>query len=170
MKLWAKATSVFDRILDGLMVASTVILAFITLAVCAEVCVRYILDLSIIWVPEISEISLLYITFLIIAWLQKREEHVTVDIVLNRLRPRVRTFFQIIFSIIGAIVFLILVWYGGQVTWQHFERGLYIPSALNIPNAYVLVIIPIGSLLFFIQCLRQTNKYLGELGGPPKQE
>jgi len=170
MRLLARAGSIFDRTIDTLTVVATIILVFVMLSVCAEVVLRYFLNRPLIWVVQVSENSLLYIAFLGAAWVLRREGHVRMDIVVNYLGSRTQVFLGIITSIIGAFVFLIVTWYGAQATWDHFVRGLFIPKAINIPNAYILVIIPVGSFLFFIQFLRRAYKYLVGWRVTPGQE
>jgi TRAP-type C4-dicarboxylate transport system permease small subunit len=102
---------------------------------------------------------LLFIAFLGTAWLLRREGHVKMDILVNRLQPRAQAFLGIFSSVIGAVVCLVLVWYGVQVTWDHWLRGTYKATTMEIPNAPILVIIPLGSFMFFIQCLRRAHGY-----------
>ena len=170
MKLLTKLTSILDRAIDCLAVIAAVILVWVILWVCAEVVMRYFLNRPLILVVEVSEISLLYITFLGTAWVLKREGHVKMDILLNRLTPGTQAWLGIISSIIGIVICVILAWYGAQVTWNHWLRGTYRVSMMNIPNAFILVIIPIGSLFFLIQFLRRICKFFDELKKPPKPE
>jgi len=162
MKILTKFVSIYDRTIDIVAIMAVVILVFVLLSVCAEVFMRYFFNSPLIWVVEVSEESLLYIAFLGTAWVLKKEGHVTMDIVLNRVEHRTQALLGIISSIIGVGICLVLTWYGAKVTWEHWLRGIYQATTLNIPNAYVLVIIPIGSFLFFIQFLRRTYKYIGE--------
>lgn len=169
MKLLTKPTSIFDRIIDLFAGAAGVIVLFLIASICAEIVMRYFLNRPLAWVVEISETNLLYLTFLGAAWVLKREGHVKVDIVVSRFRPGIQALFNAISSILGAAVCLVLIWYGAQETWSHFVRGLYLPDT-HMPIAPILLIIPLGSFLFFIQFLRQTRKYLNEWRAPLEPE
>lgn len=160
MKLLARVAAVLDRTNDLFAIMACVLLTFMMLSVSAEVVMRYLFNRPLGWVVEISEISLLYITFLGVAWLLKRERHVKMDILVTRLKPRVQALLNVFGSIIGVAVCWVLTWYGAQVTWSHFQRGLFEPTILEIPNVYVLWVIPVGSFLFFTQFLRRTYSYL----------
>ena len=160
MKLVTKAVAIFDRTLDVSVILASALLAFTLLSICAEVVLRYFFGSPLSWVVEISEMNLLYITFLAAAWVLRRKGHVKIDLLLNRLKPRTQALLGIIISIIGAIVFMFLIWYGAQVTWDNFLRGTYRSTVLEIPNAAVLFIIPLGSFLLFIQFLRDGYGYL----------
>jgi C4-dicarboxylate transporter DctQ subunit len=156
MKLVTKANAVFDRVLDSTNILASILLVFIMLSVCIEVVSRYFFGSPTVWVVEISEMSLLYLTFLAAAFVLKRQAHVKIDLLLNRLNPRIQAMLGIVISIIGAICFLFIVWYGAQVTWDNFLRGTYRSTVLEVPNAAVLFIIPLGSLLLVIQFLRDA--------------
>jgi len=130
------------------------------LAIFADVGLRFFLNRPITWVFEGTEYSLLYITFLGAAWLLKREGHVRIDLVLNWLKPRPRTFLNVITSILLAIVCLIFVWYGAQITWDYFQRGILSVKYYSLPKFAFLAVIPVGSFLLFVQSVKRTYRYL----------
>ena len=151
---------IFNQCLDILSSLAGVILIFIMLSVCLEVIMRYFLNRPLIWVTEVTECLLLYITFLGTAWLLREEGHVTVDIILNRLEPKVAALLGIINSIIGSFVALVLTWYGTVVMWDKFQRHIYTPSIMEIPIAAIVIIIPVGSIMLFTQFLVRTTKFV----------
>jgi len=161
VKLLTKSAAVFDYIIGSLTYLAAAILTFIMLAVCWDVIARAVVGQPLKWVLEFSEYSLLYITFLCTAWVLKNERHVIVDIGLNQLNPRTRALFNVATSILGAIICLLLTWYGWDVAWEHLVKGFYQPTVIKPPDFPIFVIIPIGSFLLFIQFLRRTSKYLG---------
>ena len=151
---------IFDRTLNVMTFLAGILLVFIMLSVCLEVIMRSFINRPQIWVTEVTECLLLYITFLGTAWLLREEGHVKVDIVLNRLKPQTAAFLGIISSIMGVLVSITLTIYGFNVTWDYFQRGIYTPTALEIPVSAILLIIPIGSLMLFIQFIRRTGKFV----------
>ena len=120
---------------------------------------RYFLKMPQVWVVEITEYTLLVITFLGTAWVLKREGHVKVDLVLNRLKPRAQAFINIITSVVSALVLLVVAWYGLRISWDYFQKGIFELSMLDIPKAPIMVVIPIGSILLLIQFLRRAYGY-----------
>ena len=151
---------IFDRTLNVMTFLAGILLVFIMLSVCLEVILRSFINRPQICVTEVTECLLLYITFLGTAWLLREEGHVKVDIVLNRLKPQTTAFLGIISSIMGVLVSITLTIYGFNVTWDYFQRGIYTPTALEIPVSAILLIIPIGSLMLFIQFIRRTGKFV----------
>jgi len=160
MKWLAKASAIFDRILDILVFLACVLLMSAVALVASDVVSRYFFHRPIIWSVEITEYSLLYITFLGTAWLLREEGHVKVDVVLNELNPKNQNLVNIITSILGAMVCLVIAWYGAEITLDHFQRGIPAIEILHTPYFIILGIIPVGSFLLFIQFLRRTHKYL----------
>ena len=139
---------------------AAIFLTFITLSVSAEIVMRYFLNRSLKWVVEVSEYSLVWVTFLSTAWVLRREAHIKMDLVLNRLKPETQALLNAITSVVGAIICLLLVWYGTGVTWDHFLRGAAKHGMMEVPAAPILGIVPIGSFLLFIQFLRRSYGYL----------
>ncbi len=162
MKQLTKITAIFDRTLALLAILAGVVIIFIMLSVLTEIVMRDFLNRPQTWVVELSEYALLWITFLGTAWLLKREGHVKMDMVLNRLNPGRQVVLNIITSVIGLIICLVTTWYGVQMTWSHFQRGIFEPTTvLDLPKAPIMVIIPIGFFLLSIQFLRRTYGYVG---------
>jgi hypothetical protein len=55
------------------------------------------------------------------------------------------------------------------VTWNYFRRGIYTPTAMEIPVAAIILIIPIGSFILLIEFVRRTGRFIGEYGGEKNQ-
>ncbi len=156
MKFLHKAGIFFDRILDISVILAGILLVFVTLSVCTEVFLRYFLGRPTVWVVEISGYALLYITFLAVAWVQRRGGHVRMDLVFNHLNRTVQSVINVLTSLICAAACFILTWYGAKATLYLFQRGYPTPTPLRIPKFIIIVIIFVGSLLLFIQFLRTT--------------
>lgn len=131
------------------------LIIFAMLSVVAEVVTRSFMGRPLVWVIEISEYLLLYITFLGTPWLLREEGHVRVDILLRAVNPRVRAFLEALSSVVGASICLILVVYGGQIAWDAYRRGVYNPTILQFPKAPLLAVIPAGSLFLTVQYVRR---------------
>ena len=157
MRLVKKLTNFFDRIIVLMTILAGILLVFAMLIISGAVASRYFLGRPIGWVIEISEYIILFVTFLVAAWVLKQEEHVKMDIVLNQLNPRTQSMINVITSAISAIVCFILTWYGAKVTWELFETGYFTPTLLELPKFIIIAIIFIGSFLLFVQFLSRTH-------------
>lgn len=159
MKLMTKVNKAFDRVLIALVVLAAVFLTISCLSVILEVVMRYFLNRPQVWVIEISEYLLLWVTFLVAAWLLKEEGHVKMDFVLNRLSPRTQSLLNGITSCLCVIVWLALTWYSGQVVWRFLQLDI-VTATLKLPRAPIYAIVPVGSFLLFIQFFRRSYGFL----------
>ncbi len=150
-----KAEYLFDRIVDYLAGAGAILVGATMLMVSIEVVMRF-LHHPQIWVIEICEYSLVWVTFLGATWILRSERHVQVDILLGFLSPRARALLGIVSSLIGVCVSLVLCVMGAKVvlgmiaTWEVDPR-----SQIGIPEGPLLAIIPACSLPLLIQFVRR---------------
>lgn len=159
MKLFGKLMAVFDFLNKVLAVLGSAVLVFLMIAVALEVVLRASVNVAVSWVPEISEYSLLFITFLGGAWVLKKDRHVIIDMVPNQLSPRAQLTLNGVTSLLCTLICPILAWYGGRVTLEAYELGYYYSTPLETPKFIVLGIIPIGFALLFIQFIRRTHGF-----------
>jgi C4-dicarboxylate transporter DctQ subunit len=149
----ARLSKIFNGTLTVLLWISACCLILVVVSVMIEVFMRYFLNRPQEWVVEFSEYSLLYITFLSCAYILKKEGHITVDIVLSHFSLKKKRFLSILQYLVTAIVSSVFLYIGGKTTLDHYVRGIYNPTVLQIPMAYVLVVIPIGGFFLFVQSL-----------------
>ena len=169
MTFLEKLEHIFDRCLSLFMAIACVMLSLVTLSVCLDVVLRYFFDRPQVWVIELSEYSLLYITFLVIAWVLKSEGHVTVDILMAFLSPKGRSICSAISFLVCLLVAIVLTVYGSRVTWAHFSKGIYNPTILEIPKGAIILIIPIGGITLLIQSIRGMLVSLRSLRSNPQR-
>jgi len=136
---------------------------FTTVGTCMDVLLRYSLNRPISWMLEITEYTMLYIPFLGAAFVLKEDGHIRIDLVITFLSERSRGWLNVVTSFVGGVVMLIYTWFGAQVTLDYFERGVPSLESLRTPMFLVLMIIPIGALLFSLQFFRQMKGYYQKL-------
>jgi TRAP-type C4-dicarboxylate transport system permease small subunit len=156
MKLIAKVTAIFDRVLDVMFIIAGILLIFSMLSIGAGIASRYFLGLPFGWVVEISSYILLYVTFLVAAWVLREDGHIAIDVVINLFDQKTRYRVDAVTSVIGAIVFLILTWYGAKVSWNLFKINYFTETLLELPKWIFIAIICVGSFIFSIQLLRRA--------------
>jgi TRAP-type C4-dicarboxylate transport system permease small subunit len=126
--------------------AAMIVLSLMIFSVCLEIIMRYFFSRPLIWVVELTEYGLLYVTFLGAAWLLRRGGHVQVDIVINFMGERWRRRCAVFSAAMGLMVSMVLTIFGAIATYDHLVRGLYKPTVLEFPTGVVLAAIPLGSL------------------------
>jgi TRAP-type C4-dicarboxylate transport system permease small subunit len=154
-----KIMKAFDGIINFFALCGAIILSCITLLVGSDVVMRYFFNRPIKDVTEITEHSLVYITFFVAPWVLKKEQHVRMDGVLSKFRKTNRALINSITSLVGAIICLTLFISGFQGTWDYFTRGLWFPGGMRIPQYPILSALVVSYLLLFIQFLRRGHGY-----------
>ena len=153
------ATRVFDAALDAGAALSGALLVVVMLLITLKVFFRYVLGQGLIGIDQISGTLLLYIAFLGAAWVLRRDEHVSVDLLLGYLGFRVRRWFGVATSIIGAAVCLVLTIYGAAETLSSWQRDVLIPAEIEFPRAVNLAVIPLGCSLLCLQFARRARSW-----------
>ena len=154
----------FDGIIDALAVLAGIILILMILCVSLDVVLRYFLKSPLLWVDELAEYGLLYITFAGTAWLLRQDGHVVVDIIDALVSPRTRSRLDAFSSIVGVVVCSVLTYFGATVTWSLFARGIYNPTMLEIPRGALVAVIPVGTFLLTVQFIRRLLVSLRNAG------
>lgn len=159
-KLITKVSRIFDGVIKSFAVVAGIIIIFMVASVLYEIVLRYFLGRTAVWVFEVTEYCLLFLAFLVTAWLLKEEGHVKMDLVLNRLNPKNRDKIITVTSIIGSMVCLTISWGSAGYVWHAFQMGYTMTTPLLPPQALILFIIPVCSFLLFIQFLRRAYGHL----------
>ncbi len=146
----------FDLVVDAGAVLAAVLLVAVMLATTIKVVFRYGLREGLIGIDQISGTMLLYITFLGAAWVLRRDEHVTLDLLVNVLRPSIQRRLAVASSILGALVCLGVAMFGTVEVISSLQRGVRIPAEIEYLRAINLAVIPIGFLCLGLQFVRRA--------------
>ncbi|WP_394237177.1 TRAP transporter small permease [Niallia oryzisoli] len=130
-------------------------IAFMMGLVVFEVIIRNLFNYSFGWSIDYTSYALLYIAFLGAAWLLREGGHVSVNILEEYLQEKSIKFLDYIIVISGILLSLVLVYYGIGVTWDLYSNDVRSLSVVKTPLAYVVMIIPIGSLLLLFEFFRK---------------
>ena len=156
MKLLSRLGAIFDRIVGICAFVGAIFLVFMWGLLSAEVIIRFLVNYSILWVVQVSEVLLATLTFLSAAWLLRKEGHVKVDVIYSRLNPRAQALLDTIMSTLGIIIFMFLVWYGMKVTIGYFQKGIISLDVLRMVEWPRYAAVTLGSLLLLIQFCRRA--------------
>ena len=150
----------FDRVLDWMAALAGILLLAITLIVTYSVVLRYLHVSPPIWVLQYTEYGLLWITFLGAAWLQRRDGHIRIDSVITHLPAKIRTRLEIFNLVLGCLVTLTVFYFALIHCFELFHREIMEVKATNVPKYFIFWIIPFGSLVLFLQFVRDAwNKF-----------
>jgi C4-dicarboxylate transporter DctQ subunit len=138
------------------------LLLFITFSIAYSIVTRKLNLPTPVWVVQFNEYALLWVPFLATAWILSRNQHVSVQFLVQYLGRRGRSALDLIHSLVGMILCGIFCLYGISTTWDHYVRGVIDVASVDVPKSYPLVIIPVG---FFLLTLQFLSRFLAILQG-----
>lgn len=158
-----KYDTIIDRILDVMSAVGMFMIAFLMLGICVHVIMRYVFGQPQNWVIDVSSILLFYITFLGAAWVLRAERHVALDFIIHHLKPHRQCLLQIVNSLFCSAVCAVISVYGIIETITVWHYDLSLDMALEPPKWIVVVFIPLGSSMLFVQFIRRTRGFVKKL-------
>ena len=120
-----------------------------------DVVMRYFFSRPTLWSQDLNENILVYATYLSAAWILKRDRHVAINILTDRLSPKARRLTQIIASSLGVLTCGILLWKSLDYTLDLFLSGELHIRSLVIPKWVSWAPIPFGAGLLCIYFARR---------------
>ena len=154
-----KCMIIFDRIIDLASILAAAVLLFLVISISVSVLLRYGFDCVLLWLFDTTEVMLGILCFLLATWVLRREKHARITLVVHRLKPRVQHAINGITSIIMAIICAIVVYYSLGNTIVHFKSGIYTAKIYDIPTFILDLVIAVGFIPLFIQCIRRAKGY-----------
>jgi TRAP-type C4-dicarboxylate transport system permease small subunit len=139
--------------------------ALMMLTVVYDVIARLVFRAPTLWVIDVNEYMLVYLTFVPAAWILLKDGHVKVELVVDRLGPGPRRILSLFGDLMGLLYCVVLTWQSWLVAWDAFRGGYQFSTALSMPQFPVFVIIPIGSawlgLAFLLRLCTPGSAQLG---------
>jgi len=155
-----KMNKIFDKLFRGitklnifnetLAEIGAVVLAIIVIW---GVMLTYVFGKSDIFSVEISEYLLVLICFFSIAFVQKEDKHVKVDIVTEKFSLKKRQILEIFTSFLCLIFCIIVGWKAATVSIMNFQRNFYSTSLISFPMWIPYIIISYGFVMLTLQFL-----------------
>lgn len=144
-----KANSIFA-------VGAGILIIMISLAITINALARYFFGITSIILLEFTEYSLLWMTFLGTAWVAKRDGHISVDLLISLMGPSARRYLNILALIVGTLLFFVIFCCSAYVTYGDYKANLILQTIYEPRKWIIEIIIPIGTLLLFLQLLMKV--------------
>lgn len=142
----------FNGILAGIACA---LMVLITLAICFEIITRFFFDFSNLWLVELSEITLLYITFLGAAWVLGNDKHVSIDLLVGYMNKQFARYLHLVLALVAALTCFIITWFGILAVIDQFQNDIREPTMMAPRTFWITAIVPFGLFLLGFQFLRR---------------
>jgi TRAP-type C4-dicarboxylate transport system permease small subunit len=148
-----------SRLLDWLENVAAVLAGILLVGsfatVILEVVSRQFFGTSFEWVIEMNENILIWATLLGAPWVLRDGGHVRVDLLETIMSGAVRRVGDVLIALVGVAVSLVLVWFGVTTTLDSFETGRVTLTSARLPEAWIILVIPVGGALLALEFLRQ---------------
>ena len=153
---------VYDRLLTITGYLAGLIIFLMMLIISYDVILRYFFNRPTMWVSDISTLGIPFVTLLAAAWALRKESHIKIDIVVQRISPRRSALLQIVNSIIALLACIVFFWQGLEVLFEAYQWDEQLFRNLVIPKVYLLWVFPFGALLLCIQMVRRIFHFYSE--------
>lgn len=146
-----------DKLLEKFVVA---LLAILVIDVLWQVVSRYILTSPSSFTDELAGFLLIWVGLFGSAYVAGKNEHLAIDLLLQRSGPERRKFLEIFIGCCIVLFSLVVLVVGGS--WLVYTRfALEVKSAaLEIPLGYVYIVLPISGLLIIFFTIDNTLQFL----------
>ena len=156
--------AIYERLTDVLFYIAGALIICQTIVELWEVIARYFLHSPLLWGVEFCEYTLFLMGFMGTAWVLRKGAHINVTIVMERLRPRTRTYFNLLSCLMGIMISLIIFWFSLKTTWDNYLGGVRVVKTYSLHKWVFLCFIALGYLLMLIEFVRQFSGHLRSLG------
>ncbi len=141
---------------------ASLMMAALVIIVCLDLTLRYFFRSPLLWGTEVTEIFLLYITFLGAAWVFKEDAHIVIDVLVGKAVGKKKKALTLISYIFVGLVSAVLLYYGLVTTYDHYKRGVFNPTIIETPVSLIIAIIPFGCIPLFMGVLVKSWKLLSK--------
>jgi TRAP-type transport system small permease protein len=144
--------SAYTGLLASVRVLTGTALAFLVAVVLVAVAVRYfgVFGGSLHWTDELARFTTIWMVMLGSVVAFERGAHTAVDMLPERLPPRVATLIRQLAHLVSAVFLVILAWQGWVLAMRTLRQ---VSPALGLPMGYVYLAVPVGAALMALQAI-----------------
>jgi len=145
-----KAYELSTYINKALSLICQLLFLLILIIVIVGVFYRYVLRSPLGWTTEVSRYLLVWGGLLAISIVLYEKNHIAINFILNSLPEKLRLVLNIVFRVLIAYFFYILIYYGIQMSERALTQSI---PTLNISVFWVFVAIPVTSFISLVQLI-----------------
>ncbi len=144
-----------DKAIEFLLIA---IMSILVLDVLWQVFSRYVLASPSSFTDELAGFLLIWVGLLGAAYVAGKNEHLAIDLMLQKMKGTKKRNLQIIInSIVGVFAIFVMVFGGTWLVYTRFILGVK-SAALALPLGYVYLIVPVSGLLILYYTIDNSLK------------
>ncbi|MBI4286792.1 MAG: TRAP transporter small permease [Chloroflexi bacterium] len=153
---------------DALGVIAMVGIMLMMVLTTTDVTSRYFFNAPVKGTMEILEIVMGLIVFLALPATQRRNVHIAVDFVINRLKGPPHHILAVLDLLLPLFIFGIITVFGWRIAWDAYKGGLGSSGSLNFPLAPFLFTVPLGGGLLCARFIIQLRHEIASIKGRGK--
>lgn len=143
----------FNKLVRGLAWLAAFLFVAAGVMLTYEVLARYFFTKPTIWAAELSQLCLIWGSLIAMAWALGARRHIAVDAVVSHLSPTVRRWTDAAAMLVIVWLSAVVVWKGGDIFLDSFERGRTTGSMLDLPSWVTELAVPFGFAVLLVQAL-----------------
>ncbi len=124
---------------------------------------RYFFKYPIPGTTELVKTGICAVVFLGVAYTMQKGKHIRTTVIIERMPPTIKSYFDIMNSLIGATIFTLLCIYAWKAAWASWLVREFDGIQLRVPVYPSRFAVVIGSGLLVIQSLLDIFKHLRSL-------
>jgi TRAP-type transport system small permease protein len=152
------------RLYEGLGHLGGLILAVMTLAVFAQVVLRYVFAYAVEGMDEVPRYLFVWLVMIGAAAATHRGQHTTLEFFRDRLGARGRALARVVTGLAGMVLFLSLIRSSFVLVPNSQQQS---SAGLNLPLGYVYAAVPVGAVLILLPMAWHVVRALRELWQRP---
>ncbi len=129
-----------------------------------EVVARYVFLSPTVWGEEMSRFLQIWATYLAAAYVLHKRKLIAIDVVVNRMAPRVQKVLESCALLVIMVFCLVACVYGIEIAAESIRVGRATSTMLAVPSWMTEIAIPIGFGLMFIQALAELLRTITGTG------
>jgi TRAP-type C4-dicarboxylate transport system permease small subunit len=163
--MYERAADLADRLCRALEILCNVLLATMTAVIAVLVLSRNLIGFSFSWSEELTRFLLVWLSMLGAAVLLRRDDHISLNLLQDRLGPRGRLVLSFLLRLLVLAFLVILV----RQSWTAaLARQVTHAPALGISLFWPYLALPVaGILMFFVTLVNLWGEALQLLGRRP---
>lgn len=149
-----------DEHLEEYMVV--ILTSIMTILLFLQVLFRFVLNLPLAWVEEISLYSMVWLCYFGCSLAIKKREHLKMEIITNFLRPKAKKVFDLISLVLFFAFAVFVLYHVTLLTADILQRG-QVTAVLEIPKWIPYAGVPVAFLLMLIRMIQDSVRTISEM-------
>lgn len=149
------------------MVVAIALLCAMVVTTGSQVVSRYLLNIPLVWTEELGRHLMIWMVFLASTIIYRRKQHISIDLLGDRMSPRGRAILGLVITLVLAFFFVLMVQYGWELTTRTMTQR---SSAMRYPMGYAYAALPVSGVLLLLYAAENAVSDVAAIVNPEPRE